>query len=139
MVGGSSSQPGSRSSSPGHAPVSSTSGLDANPGPGAFLARWQALIDNSEITPMIDETTVRKGGQGSVLKASRVGPDSGDPQQQSNEEDSGDEDVFEEAHEQFDQFGLEDKEKMKPPDVSEIVKALLPGFREILKKRGCNW
>lgn len=144
ILGGSSSQPGSRSTSPGHTPGSSTSGLDANPGPGAFLARWQALIDNSDITPLTDDANIRKGGQGSVLKASRVGPDSGTgsevgTQKSSNEEDSGDEDVFEEAHENFDQFGLEDKEKMKPPDVSEIVNALLPGFREILKKRGCDW
>lgn len=148
MFGVSSSQPGSRSTSPDHAPATSTSGLDANPGPGAFLARWQALIDNSEITSLSDDAKIRKGGQGSVLKASRIGPDpsastdgSADSRMSSapgNGGDSEDEDVFEEAHEQLDQFGLEDKEKMRPPDVSEIVKALLPGFRDILKKRGSH-
>lgn len=152
MLAGSSSQPGSRSSSPGHQPVSSTQGLEANPGPGAFLARWQALIDNSEITPLYSDNEVRHGGSGSVLKASRVGPDSGmntdeaaDGRQQKDnvpsleDEDSGDEDVFEEAHEQMDQFGLNEKEKTKPPDMRGVVADLSPGFKEVLKKRGCDW
>lgn len=147
--GASASQPGSRSSSPG--PVSSTAGLDANPGPGAFLAKWQALIDNSEITPSYASHKPRTGASGSVLKASRVSPDSGtgdgenaaaDQEDEGGtlaEGDSGDEDVFEEAHERMDQFGLSDKEKVTPPDVRQLVKALLPGFKEVLKKRGCDW
>lgn len=55
------------------------------------------------------------------------------------ERDSGDEDVFEEAHERLDQFGLENKEKMRPPDVTELVEKLLPGFRKVLQKSRRDW
>ena len=48
------------------------------PGPGSFLARWQSLLDSTLITPA-EETggSVRKGGSGSVLKASAEEPDAG--------------------------------------------------------------
>ncbi|KAI9724649.1 MAG: hypothetical protein M1828_003518 [Chrysothrix sp. TS-e1954] len=49
-----------------------------DPGPGAFLARWQSLLDGTAITPSgADGGKVRGGGAIGVLKASAAEPDQG--------------------------------------------------------------
>lgn len=142
----SASLPGSRSASPG--PTPTVRGLEADAGPGAFLARWQSLLDASEITPSHESGHVRTGSSFSVLKAGRVGADTiredGDAEHSGDKdsadtEDSDDEDVFEEAHEKLDQAGLPEAQKRKAPDVKGLVEELLPGFREILAKKGQTW
>ena len=48
----------------------------SDPGPGAFLARWQSLLDGTAITPSgADGGPVRGGGNIGVLKASAIEPD----------------------------------------------------------------
>lgn len=119
----------------------------AHPGPGAYLARWQALIEATAITPATAEGPVRRGGSGSVLKASRN--DGADAEAALNgghakggDEDGEEEKAFADAMEQLDAEleGTGAKGgRVKRPDTSEIVEAMGAKFREVLGKRACTW
>lgn len=66
------SKPSSRSASGTTTPARSSSADATDPGPGAYLARWQDLLDHSAITPAQAEGgKVRSGGSGSVLAESK--------------------------------------------------------------------
>jgi len=118
--------------------------VEADPGPGAYLARWQNLLDGTVITPVSHGGKIRHASDGSVLKASRIGADATAPPMQrtastqSKSEETDEEDVFEEAHESLDELGLEEKDKVKRPDVTPIVDALGKGFRKELGRIGCR-
>ena len=130
-----------------------------NPGPGAYLARWQNLLDGTRITPAEAEgARVRGGIDGSVVRASAAGPDAGLEEDGpavgdcgggggedgeggvssgKNEDKVGEEeDVFHEARERLDELGLPDDDKVAPPDVAPVARAMLPKFRELLASRG---
>ncbi|TKX23538.1 hypothetical protein C1H76_4050 [Elsinoe australis] len=88
-------------------------------GPGAYLAKWQNLLDTTEITPNKAFGEIRKGKDKSVREAS------------SKDVDGEVEDV-----------GVDEKEKQKlvgrtpdAPVVDETVKALAEKFRQVLKER----
>lgn len=86
-------------------------------GPGIFLAKWQALINATPITPGDVEGQVRHGGDDSVREATRVDVDGSkkgsSPQLQKN---TG----------------------PQPPDVSNTLRLLLPGFRALLMRLCSN-
>ena len=80
-------------------------------GPGTFIARWQALIDETPITPATRDGEIRHGGSDSVEEATRVDVDGSKKGKTTK------------LHEQRDP---------SPPDVSNTLRLLLPGFRKIL-------
>ncbi len=83
-------------------------------GPGMFLSRWQALMDEAPITPAEPEGPVRHGKDASVKDATRVDTDGskkGTGEIQEKMEDS----------------------IISPPDVSNSVRLLSPGFRDTLR------
>lgn len=128
---------------------------EGNPGPGAYLARWQNLLDNTLITPAETNGGIRGGASSSVVRGSTSGPDAGlsDEEKIAAEQkgpeavdgkgagaDSEDEeDEFHEARERLDELGLNDEDKVAPPDVSPVIDTMLSGFREIVAKRCCTW
>ena len=83
-------------------------------GPGMFLSRWQALMDEAPITPAEPEGPVRHGKDASVKDATRVDTDGskkGTVGMQEKVEDS----------------------MTSPPDVSNSVRLLSPAFRDTLR------
>lgn len=118
-----------------------------DPGPGAFLARWQALLEGTSVTPERAQGPVRNGASGSVLKAGRAG-EMGLRLERKKTGDSGasgsgpaedDDAAFHDAFERLDELGLEDADKAPRPDVREVVAALGDDFRKLLAKRGQSW
>lgn len=86
-------------------------------GPGMFLSRWQALMDEALITPANPDGPVRYGRDASVKDATRVDTDG-------SRKGVG---------------GLQEKvgeEMVEPPDVSGSVRLLGEGFREGLRGVG---
>lgn len=142
----SSPAPGSSPTSRNHSSTPSTpikAVMESDPGPGAYLARWQNLLDGTEITPGAQGGRVRHAGDGSVLKASRAGAGAPELQRssssqslQSKADDTEDDEAFEDAHESLDELGLEAGDKVEKPDVRPIVEALGKGFRVVLGKIG---
>ena len=83
-------------------------------GPGMFLSRWQALMDEALITPAKPEGPVRYGRDASVKDATRVDTDG-------SKKGAG---------------GLQERvggEMVEPPGVRNSVRLLSEGFRESLR------
>ncbi|KAK4693123.1 hypothetical protein P7C71_g4218, partial [Lecanoromycetidae sp. Uapishka_2] len=85
-----------------------------SPGPGLFLFKWQTLMDETPITPSSPTGPVRHGIDQSVVDATRVDTDGAK---------KGTVDVQEKA----------EGSNIKPPDVSNCVRLLVPGFRDLLR------
>jgi hypothetical protein len=128
--------PNSRSASPTrefpkHLPVT------PDLGPGAFLARWQALLDDTVITPATAEGPIRYGMNKDVQQSSKIDVDR---ERRDNSGPSSTNSLGNSAEQMtVGQHGWRENEKMQRPDVQPLVDALLPAFRELLAKRACNW
>ena len=130
------SSPNSRNTSPtretpSHPPVA------PDLGPGAFLARWQALLDDTLITPATSEGPVRYGRSKDVQQSSKADVDGerrGDLDATSSD-GSGNSVKPRTTGEQ----GLNEDDKVQRPDVQPLIDAMLPGFRELLAKRARSW
>jgi len=108
-------------------------------GPGAFLARWQALLDDTMITPATAEGPIRYGRNKDVQQSSKIDVDA-DGERRDNSGLSSTDSLGNNAEQMtMGQQGLRENEKMQRPDVQPLVDALLPAFRELLAKRACNW
>lgn len=80
-------------------------------GPGTFLAKWQALINATPITPATAKGEVRHGGTESVQEATRIDVD---------------------GSKKGSSLPLRKNTDPQPPDVSNTLRLLLPDFRKLL-------
>ena len=87
-------------------------------GPGAYLARWQHLMDTTLVTPATAHGPVRQGGNKSVKAEARKGVD-------------GHEAGFAAAEEQ-----AVDEKTPEVPSIERTVSLLGPGFRRMLASDG---
>ncbi|KAE9370727.1 hypothetical protein N431DRAFT_412376 [Stipitochalara longipes BDJ] len=130
------SRASSRSSSPAPSergsqiPKISSSGPSSDPGPGAYLSRWQDLLDNTPITPLSLSGKVEKASGKNVVKGST--------------KDVGGETLIEVPS------GKTGAEKVRErvsgegsvsgkPDVKFVVDAMGKDFRALLAARGFYW
>jgi hypothetical protein len=120
--------PSSRSTSPTRG-FPKHSHVTPDLGPGAFLARWQALLDDTMITPATVEGPIRYGRNKDVQHNSKTDVDGEMMDSLGNNAERM----------EIGQQGWRENEKMQRPDVQPLVDALLPAFRELLAKRACNW
>ena len=88
-------------------------GSDVQRGPGMFLSRWQALMDETPITPATPSGPLRSGKSGSVRDATTVDIDGRSKGDAALSEQSGVNAI--------------------PPDASNTVRLLVPKFQEVLK------
>jgi hypothetical protein len=106
-------------------------------GPGAFLARWQALLDDTMITPATAEGPIRYGRNTDVQQSSKI--DVNRERMDSSGLNSTNSLGNNAERMTMGQQGWRENEKMQRPDVQPLVDALLPAFRDLLAKRACNW
>lgn len=131
-----SSAPSSRSASPIRED-SKRSLVEPDSGPGAFLARWQALLDDTAITPAKAQGPIRYGRNRDVQRSSKAGVDG--EMQGELEATSTNSSANSVKQITTGEQGLREDEKVERPDVQPVVDALLPAFRNLLAKRSCNW
>jgi Domain of unknown function in PX-proteins (DUF3818) len=130
------SRSSSRSSSPApgekgtQTPKILSVGPSSNPGPGAYLSRWQDLLDNTPITPLSPSGKVEKASGKNVVKGSTKDvdgdklieiPDGMTRVEKVRERVSGDGSVN------------------GKPDVRIVVEAMGQDFRALLAARGVYW
>ena len=135
-----SSQPPSRSSSPApgpphHPDTGSASAFKdstlpvpsvfSDPGPGAYLARWQDLLDKTPITPQSQEGRIRQASSKDVVNESAADVDGEKMVEFEEEEARGQK--------------IQVKGGGRKPDVRVVVEALGEGFRRLLAERSCDW
>ena len=87
---------------------------DIQRGPGMYLSRWQSLMDETPITPAKPSGPVRSGKSESVRDATTVDIDG---------KRKGDADHLEKVN----------TSETAPPDTSNTVRLLLPGFQDVLR------
>jgi len=136
----SSSRPSSTTNSRSTSPTREDSyrpAVEPGLGPGAFLARWQALLDDTPITPAAVKEPVRYGRSKDVQQ--NLNPDEGGERKghlvATSRNGSGDnsKQMTTGGH------GLSGGGKVQRPDIRSVVDALLPSFRQLLARRFCNW
>jgi len=125
----------SRSSSPSREDIP-TGAEEPDSGPGAYLARWQALLDDTAITPATAKGPIRYGRSKEVQQNSKADVDGGkrgEVERESSKESADDVKPKTES-----ELGLDENEKVQRPEVQPVVDALLPTFRELLGKKAYN-
>ena len=135
------SQAPSRSSSPAPAPQAGppdndfkdsslpTPSVSSDPGPGAYLARWQDLLDKTPITPQTQEGKLRQASSKDVVNESAADVDGERMVVFEDEEARGEKIKVGDG-----KGGLAGK-----PDVRVVVEALGGRFRKLLGERSCDW
>ena len=123
------SRPPSRAQSPGpQSPTQKeknapTPVVSSNAGPGAFLSRWQDILDSTPISPHTAEGKVQKASSKVVVDAS------------SKDVDGQKLAKFSTAVAEGEQV----KPKGKRPDVRLVVECFSEDFRRLLAKKSCTW
>ncbi|KAI9875226.1 MAG: hypothetical protein M1823_007522, partial [Watsoniomyces obsoletus] len=124
---------------------SPTPRVHADPGPGAYLARWQDLLDKTPITPQTQTGSVRTASSKDVVRESAVDVDGvkmvefgdgvagGENIRVRMEEAGGEGDAGEDVEE----GNGGDGKGMKggKPNVSVVIEALGDGFRRLLAEK----
>lgn len=87
---------------------------DIQRGPGMYLSRWQALMDETPITPATPSGPLRSGKSESVRDATTIDIDGRSKGDAANVENVGDSDAA-------------------PTDASNTVRLLVPGFQNVLR------
>jgi hypothetical protein len=130
------SRSSSRSSSPApsgkgtQTPKISPSRPSSDPGPGAYLSRWQDLLDNTPITPLSPSGKVEKAIGKAVVKGSTKDVD-GEQLVEVPDGKTGAEKVRERVSGEGSTGGK--------PDVRTVVEAMGQDFRALLAARGVYW
>jgi Domain of unknown function in PX-proteins (DUF3818) len=130
----SSSQPSSRAASPAPSQAAPpendfkdsslpTPIVSSDPGPGAYLARWQDLLDKTPITPQTQDGKIRQASSADVVNESAADVDG--------------EKLVE--FEDREAKGEKIKVPQKKPDVRIVIEAMGESFRKLLAERSCDW
>jgi hypothetical protein len=120
------SRPPSPAPSPTSAQTPSLAGPSTDPGPGAYLARWQDLLDNTLITPSEPTGKVQTGSSKKLLEGS---PKYADRKRIMD---------FKEENSASKVEKVKGPVKEKP-DVGVVVEALGGDFRKLLAERSVYW
>lgn len=131
--------------------------VSSNPGPGAFLARWQALLDATPITPLTQKGPMTSASSPEVVQSSATDVDGTPLVEFAGPEASGDKvrvvpELHHHDHHDHHQhrpskekgehghggrFGYEVRAKQRETKI--VVDALGEEFRKMLARDGCYW
>ena len=146
------SRAGSRASSPARgnntkdtpAPTSASHGdnsqaptVSSNPGPGAYLARWQDLLDSTPITPLTTHGKPARATDKAVVEASATDVDGSKTVNLASQNN-----VLDAQKVQPNVQGGGTKSKkdtVKKPDVKLVIDALGDDFRKLLAQESLTW
>lgn len=111
--------------------------VSSDPGPGAYLARWQDLLDSTPITPLTLEGKVKSASDKEVVKNSATDVDGG---QAVEFETSGNVLDAQKVKPSVPGGGTASKKAtVKKPDVKLVIEALGEDFRKLLADQSLSW
>jgi hypothetical protein len=118
----------------------------SNPGPGAFLARWQALLDATPITPLTQHGSLKAASSPEVVQNSATDVDGTKLVDFASKEARGQKLRVEDntaGHVsdggKEDEVGIGNEAKRRQRDLRVVIDALGKDFRDLLAKEGCYW
>jgi len=104
-------------------PDAPTPVIKSDAGPGAFLSRWQDILDNTPITPHTQEGKVLKASSKDVVNESTKDVDGEKLAEFPAKEAKGD----------------KVKPSAKKPDVRVVVECMAEDFKRLLAEKSCTW
>ncbi|KAK5078709.1 hypothetical protein LTR64_002877 [Lithohypha guttulata] len=113
--------------------------VSSNPGPGAYLARWQDLLDSTPITPLTLEGKPNRASDKVIWEKSATDADGG---KTVVFESNGKNNVVDAQTVKPDVPGGGTKGKkgiVKKPDVKIVIDALGEDFRKLLAEKSLDW
>ncbi len=119
--------------------------VSSNPGPGAFLARWQALLDATPITPLTQHGSLKAASSPEVVQASATDVDGSQLVEFKAQEARGEKIRVEDqvgGHAEDgkkDKIGIGNAALERQKDLRVVIDALGSDFRALLAKEGCYW
>ncbi|KEF52236.1 uncharacterized protein A1O9_11863 [Exophiala aquamarina CBS 119918] len=133
------------------APDFATPEIHSSPGPGAFLARWQTLLDATPITPLTQTGTLNAASSPEIVQSSAKDVDGSTLVQFGSKEARGDEICVEpttastgtatgaDANPAKAPDGLGQNTRQRQAGLRIVVDALGSDFRKLLAEKGCAW
>lgn len=124
-------------SSASHSNQSQIPTVSSNPGPGAYLARWQDLLDSTPVTPLTAHGKPARATDKAVVEASATDVDGGKTVNLATQNHLPD---ARKVQPNIPGGGTRSKkEAVKKPDVKLVVDALGDDFRKLLAERSLSW
>ena len=124
-------------SSASHDNPSDVPKVSSNPGPGAYLARWQDLLDTTPITPLTTHGKPHHASDKAVVQKSAEDVDGGKTVEFQTTRKTLD---AQKVKPSVPGGGTEGKKAVvKKPDVRVVVDAFGPDFRRLLAERSLYW
>lgn len=119
---------------------SSTPEVHSSPGPGAFLARWQALLDATPITPLTQSGNLNAASSPQIFQSSATDVDGSELVHFGSKEARGDElrvEGADPAQSKREELGQSARQRQKGLRI--VVDALSVDFRKLIAEKGCDW
>jgi hypothetical protein len=117
--------------------------VHSSPGPGAFLARWQALLDATPITPLTQTGTPNAASSPEIIQSSATDVDGSELVHFGPKEARGDEvrvnDTNSKDPKQKKDNELGQNARQRQKGLRIVVDALGADFRTLLAEKGCDW
>ena len=114
-------------------------GVSSAPGPGAFLARWQALLDASPITPLTQSGELKAASSPEVVQNSAIDVDGSKLVNFGWKEARGNKIRAEDGNGKgaTDGMGLDARRRQK--ELRIVIDAMGEEFRNLIAERTCYW
>ncbi|EXJ54384.1 hypothetical protein A1O7_09723 [Cladophialophora yegresii CBS 114405] len=121
--------------------------VSSSPGPGAFLARWQALLDATPITPLTQHGSLKAASSPEVVQSSATDVDGSRLVEFADTEARGGKIRVEDQSrsqgesqsQNRDEVGIGVEARKRQRELKVVIDALGREFRELLGRRGCCW
>lgn len=118
--------------------------VSSSPGPGAFLARWQALLDATPITPLTQSGSLKAASSPEVVQSSAIDVDGSrlvnfGPKEARGEKIRVEESVTGKEGKPEDAVGIGHEAVERQKDMKVVIDALGGEFRQLLAERGLSW
>lgn len=111
--------------------------VSSDPGPGAFLARWQDLMDSTPITPLTAHGRPHRASDKAIVEKSATDVDGGKMVEFETKQKTLDSAKVMPSVSRNSAQGK--KNVSKKPDVKVVIEAFSDDFRKLLAERNLNW
>ncbi|KAK4938418.1 hypothetical protein LTR10_021135 [Elasticomyces elasticus] len=117
---------------------SPTPEVSSTPGPGSFLARWQALLDATPITPLTQSGPVKAASSPEVVQSSATDVDGSKLAHFGSAEAKGQQ-IRVEGSTKGDAAGIGNEARERQKQLKVVIDAMGQPFRNLLATKGCYW
>jgi hypothetical protein len=118
--------------------------VSSSPGPGSFLARWQALLDATPITPLTQSGSLKAASSPEVVQSSATDVDGSrlvnfGPKEARGAQIRVEDGITRNGGKQEDAVGIGHQARQRQKEMKVVIDAMSGKFRKLLAEKGCSW